>query len=82
MRWKKLLIAAAVLLIVVITAFYSFLAFYDLNKLKPLISKTVRNAIGRELTLAGNISIDMGLHPTLTVENVSQAVRDSLAASR
>ncbi len=69
MRWKKLLIAAAVLLVVLITAFYSLLAFYDFNKLKPLITRTVSDAIGRELILAGNISVKMGLHPTLVVED-------------
>ena len=70
MGWKKFFIAAVVLLTMLIAAFYSLLAFYDFNRLKPLITRTVTNAIGRELTLAGNIVIKTGIRPTLVVEDV------------
>ncbi|UCD81111.1 MAG: AsmA family protein, partial [Desulfobacterales bacterium] len=70
-RWKKILIAVALLFLLLIVAIYGFLAFYDFNKLKPMIAKTVKDATGRDLTIAGNIEFDLGLRPTLVVEDVS-----------
>jgi uncharacterized protein involved in outer membrane biogenesis len=70
-RWKKILIAAALLIAVLIVALYAFLALYDFNKLKPMIAKAVKDATGRELTLAGNVDFELGLRPTLVVEKVS-----------
>jgi len=71
MSWKKILIATGLFIVVLIAAFYVFLAFYDFNKLKPMIAKTVKDATGRELAIAGNIDFDMGIRPTLVVEDVS-----------
>jgi hypothetical protein len=71
MRWKKILIAAVVIFAVLITAIYVFLAFYDFNRFKPLIAQTLKDATGRELTITGDIEIDLGIRPTLVVEDVS-----------
>ncbi len=71
MRWKKILIAAVVLIVVLISAIYVFLAVYDFNRLKPLIAQALKDATGRELTIAGNIEIDPGIRPTIVVEDVS-----------
>ena len=71
MRWKKIVIAVAVVFVVLIAAFYAFVEFYDFNKFKPLIAKAVKDATGRELNIKGNISIDFGIRPTLVVEDVS-----------
>ena len=70
-RWKKILIAAALVVIVLIVAVYGFLTLYDFNKFKPMIAKAVKDATGRELTIAGNIEFDLGLRPVLVVEDVS-----------
>jgi uncharacterized protein involved in outer membrane biogenesis len=70
-RWKKILIAAALLVVVLIVALYAFLAFYDFNKFKPMIASAVRDATGRDLTIAGDIEFELGLRPTLVVEKVS-----------
>ncbi|MGD8887943.1 MAG: AsmA family protein [Desulfobacterales bacterium] len=70
-RWKKILIAAAMVVAVLMAAIYAFLSFYDFNKFKPMIAKTVKNATGRELTIAGDIEFELGIRPTLIVEEVS-----------
>jgi uncharacterized protein involved in outer membrane biogenesis len=72
-RWKKILIAAGLAIIVLLLALYAFLALYDFNNLKPMISKTVKDDTGRELTIAGNIKFHLGLRPVLVVEDVSLA---------
>ena len=70
MRWKWILgILAALILAVVITV-YIVLSSYDFNSLKPTITKEVRDATGRELTLGGDIALKIGLIPSLVVEDV------------
>ncbi len=71
MRWKKIVITAALVFIVLIAALYAFVEFYDFNKFKPLIAKAVKDATGRELNIKGNIEIDFGIRPTIVVEDVS-----------
>ncbi|MEE9611804.1 MAG: AsmA family protein [Desulfatiglandales bacterium] len=71
MRWKRMAGIAAVLFIAMIVAAYVILSTYDYNKFKPRIAKVVKDATGRELTLAGDINLDVGLLPTLVVEDVS-----------
>ncbi|MBT8363940.1 MAG: AsmA family protein, partial [Deltaproteobacteria bacterium] len=70
-RWKKILIAAALMIFVLFVALYAFLSLYDFNKFKPMIAKAVKDATGRELTIAGNIEFELGIRPTLVVETVS-----------
>lgn len=71
MRWKRIVGIAAVLLIAIIVAAYLILSAYDYNKFKPRIAKVVEDATGRKLTLAGDIDLEIGLSPTLVVEDVS-----------
>jgi uncharacterized protein involved in outer membrane biogenesis len=71
MRWKWFLIIPAVLLLVLIIAAFVILSSYDFNKLKPEISKAAFDATGRELTLGGDIDLDIGFTPALVVEDVS-----------
>ena len=71
MPWKKILIAASLLIAVLIVALYAFLALYDFNKFKPMIAQAVKAATGRELTITGNIEFELGIRPTLVVEDVS-----------
>jgi uncharacterized protein involved in outer membrane biogenesis len=70
-RWKKILITVAMVIMVLITALYAFLSLYDFNKFKPMIAKAVKDAIGRELKIAGDIDFELGIRPTLVVEDVS-----------
>ncbi len=69
-RWKKILIAVAIFFVIFIAAIYGFLVLYDFNKFKPTITNAVKKAIGRELTIAGNIDFKMGIRPILVVEDV------------
>jgi uncharacterized protein involved in outer membrane biogenesis len=71
MRWKWIVKIATVLIIAIMVAAYVILSTYDYNKFKPHIAKTVEDATGRKLTLAGDIDLDVGLSPTLVVEDVS-----------
>jgi uncharacterized protein involved in outer membrane biogenesis len=71
MRWRKILIAAALLVVVLVVAAYAFLSFYDFNKFKPMIAQAVKEATGRELTIAGDINIGLSIPPTFLVEDVT-----------
>ncbi|MEX1348926.1 MAG: AsmA family protein [Desulfobacterales bacterium] len=71
MHWKKIVIAAVLVFVLLIAALYAFVEFYDVNKFKPLIAKAVKDATGRELNIKGDIDIDFGIRPTLVVEDVS-----------
>jgi uncharacterized protein involved in outer membrane biogenesis len=71
MRWKNIFITAALLMVVLIVGLYAFLVLYDFNNFKPMIAQAVKDATGRELTIAGNIEFEIGIRPTLIVEDVS-----------
>jgi len=70
MHWKKILITAALLLVVLIAAGYAILLNLDFNRYKPQIAKLVFDATGRRLTIDGNIDVAPGWRPTLVAENV------------
>jgi uncharacterized protein involved in outer membrane biogenesis len=71
MRWKKLLIAGTLVVVVLIAAVYVIVLNLDFNRFKPQIAQLVFDATGRELTIAGNIEFEIGIRPTLIVEEVS-----------
>jgi len=70
MSWKKILITAAILMVVLITAAYVILLNLDFNRYKPQIAQLVFDATGRKLTIAGSIDVAVGLRPTLVAETV------------
>jgi uncharacterized protein involved in outer membrane biogenesis len=70
MRWKKILIAAALAVVVLIAAAYVILLNLDINRYKPRITQLVLDATGRKLTIGGSIDIGLGIRPTLVVEDV------------
>lgn len=71
MRFKWILGVVAAVIIVLIVAVYLILVSYDYNKLKPRIAEAARDATGRELVLKGDIALEIGLTPSLVVEDVS-----------
>ncbi|WP_187830072.1 AsmA family protein [Siccirubricoccus phaeus] len=71
LRW--VLLGLAVLVVVPVAGVAVLLATLDLNAQKPRIAAAVRQATGRELTLAGPISLKPSLVPTLAVEQVALA---------
>ena len=70
-RWRKIFLTAVLVLVVLIVALYAFLSLYDFNKFKPMIANAVKDATGRELTIAGDIDFELGIRPILTVEEIS-----------
>ncbi|MGD9289912.1 MAG: AsmA family protein, partial [Desulfobacterales bacterium] len=71
MRWKRILSIAAAVVIVGLIVIYIIIASYDFNKLKPQITELAKEYTGRDLTLAGDIKLGIGLRPDLKIENVS-----------
>lgn len=71
MWWKRLLIGLAILIVGLYAAIYAFLHFYDVNRFKPRITNAVRDATGRQFTIAGDLEIDFGLLPVLAAENIA-----------
>ncbi|MBW2266394.1 MAG: AsmA family protein [Deltaproteobacteria bacterium] len=71
MRWKLIFSILAVLVAVLGITMYVILSSYDLNDLKPKAVQAVKDATGRELTLAGDVKLDIGLTPALVVNDVS-----------
>jgi uncharacterized protein involved in outer membrane biogenesis len=70
MRWKIILLISALFIISLIVTVYVILATYDFNKFKPRIIQAVREATGRELTLGGDLKVELGLSPGLSIEEV------------
>jgi uncharacterized protein involved in outer membrane biogenesis len=71
MRWKWVIAGFCGLIVALIISVYVILSTYDFNSLKPQITKEVREATGRELTLGGDIHLKFGFTPSLAVENVA-----------
>lgn len=73
---KKLRIVLYVLLaliVVPVVALGVLLATYDVNQLRPRIAAEAERALGRRVTLAGDLSLKPSLVPTIAVEQVSIA---------
>ena len=73
MRWKRFVAVAVLIIVVLMTAVYVYLNTYDYNKLKPLVARTVEDATGRKLSLAGDLDVKFGFWPTLVVTDVALA---------
>jgi uncharacterized protein involved in outer membrane biogenesis len=70
MRWKKILVAVAAILVVLMAAVYVFVSIYDFNRLKPIIAQIVLDATGRQLTINGDIDLRLGIRPALSAEDI------------
>ena len=73
MRWKWITGIGVILIITFMVAVYVFLDHYDYNKLKPRISRIVKDATGRELILGGEIDLAIGFSPALVMTDVTFA---------
>ena len=71
MRWKWILGIAVFLVVAVIVATYAILSSYDFNDLKPQIAQMIKDSTGRELSLGGDLELEIGLIPVLVIEDVS-----------
>jgi uncharacterized protein involved in outer membrane biogenesis len=71
MRVKHLLIGLAVLVVAVVVAGIAILKSQDFNQYKGLIAEKVKEATGRDLTLAGDVQLVISLSPALAVNDVT-----------
>jgi hypothetical protein len=80
MRWKRVLVAAILVVAALISAAWLIIAHYDYNKLKPQIERAFKEATGRDLILGGNLDLKIGFTPSLVVSNA--ALRNASWGSR
>ena len=73
MRLRTIVIAVVVVLVALIATAVGILMSIDFNQYKGLIAEQVKNATGRELTIAGDFKLALSLTPALAVDNVSLA---------
>jgi len=71
MRWKWILGIIVFIIFAVTVTIYAILSSYDFNDLKPQIARMVKDTTGRELFLGGDLELEIGLTPTLVIEDVS-----------
>ncbi|HYR03282.1 MAG TPA: AsmA family protein, partial [Syntrophobacteria bacterium] len=71
MRWRTALTAFLVLVVTLVVGVYLFLSTYDYDKLVPWLTKVVKKSTGRELRVAGHVSVRIGLRPEFTLRDVS-----------
>jgi uncharacterized protein involved in outer membrane biogenesis len=70
-NWKRALVVAIVLVLVLVSVAWIIIATYDYNKLKPQIAGAFKEATGRNLTLSGNLDLKIGLQPSLVVNGAA-----------
>jgi len=70
LKWKIPLFLVA-LFLVGLAGIYIYVLTYDFNRLKPDIISVVKDATGRELSIAGDIKVSIGLTPALVIENIA-----------
>lgn len=71
MRWRRILVIAIGLLVVLpIAGIGIFIATFNPNGLKPRIQNAVTSATGRELSLNGPLSLKWSLVPTIEARDV------------
>lgn len=71
MNWKKTAAVLAGIAVLLAIGLAVAITRIDFNRFKPDIVAAARNALGRELTLAGDIDLKIGIRPALVAENVS-----------
>jgi AsmA protein len=71
MKPRRILIAAACVIALVVVAVGIAVASFDPNSLKPRIEAAARRATGRDLTLNGKIVLKASLWPTIEASDVA-----------
>jgi uncharacterized protein involved in outer membrane biogenesis len=68
---KKKIIILGLVFILVVGIVAAVIYFFDLNRFKPVISRTVQHYTGRELTIDGDLKLQALWPPTLMAEDVA-----------
>jgi uncharacterized protein involved in outer membrane biogenesis len=71
MRCKRILLTTIFVIIVLIVVAYVILSIYDFSRFKPTISRTVKEATGRSLTMGGDLDVKLGLRLKLSAKDVT-----------
>jgi uncharacterized protein involved in outer membrane biogenesis len=71
MSWKKNLALVTIVLVLVLLGIVWGVSRHGFNYLKPVVIEQVRAATGREMTIAGDLRLKIGLSPTLVTGPVS-----------
>jgi uncharacterized protein involved in outer membrane biogenesis len=71
MRLGPVLIGVVVLLIVIAVGATIAVQFIDINAYRPAIGRALSAAVAREVTIEGDLTLDLGLRPHFTAERVS-----------
>ena len=70
MRWRWVVPGVCGFIITLIITLSVALATYDFNRLKPRISRVVKETTGREVIFGGDIRLEFGLTPAFAVNDV------------
>jgi AsmA family protein len=76
MRLRTILIAVVVVLVGLVVTGYAILNSLDLNDYKTVLAAKVKEATGRDLTLAGDIELEISFQPRLAINGASFANAD------
>ena len=71
MSWKKALALVTIGLLLVMAGVIWWIARYDFNRFKPVVVEEVRAATGRDMAIAGDLRLNIGLSPTLVTGPVT-----------
>ena len=72
-RRSRIAIGLTLFIVGLVVAGAALVYTLDLNAYKADISEAVRNATGRELSIAGDVALSRSLSPTLSISNVAFA---------
>lgn len=70
---KKILIGLVAIVVAIVVAGVIVLVSMDFNQYRGLIAEKAKEATGRELTIAGNLELNISLQPTISVAGVTFA---------
>ena len=71
MRWKRVTILALGCVLVLLVASFVTLRMTDLNRFKPQIIQSVKEATGLDLVLRGDIRVGFAPGPILVLEDIA-----------
>jgi|GEM_PF-6453033 len=71
MRLKTVLSALGILLVALVLVIYAVVRSIDFNAYKDLVAQQVKVALGRDLVIAGDVSVEFGLVPHLTARQIT-----------
>lgn len=72
-RFTRIVFALLVVVVGAVAAGIAILKSLDFNSYRGVIAEEAEKAIGRKLTIAGDLKLDISFTPSLTVEGVSLA---------